>query len=76
MMPESFADRSLASRLIDHIGDLGFTVAAFRIGPQAEGGWELVALDHRTGESWRVEAADPLDAAAELAIMVGVELKE
>jgi hypothetical protein len=55
---------------------LGFTVAAYRIGPTAEGGWELVALDHRTGESWRVEADDPLDAAAELAIIVGVDLKE
>jgi hypothetical protein len=70
------ANRRFASQLIEHIGDLGLTVAAFRIGPQAEGGWELVALDNQTGESWRVEADDPLDAAAELAIMVGVELKE
>jgi hypothetical protein len=76
MVHEDSANRRLASQLIEHIGDLGLTVAAFRIGPQAEGGWELVALDHQTGESWRVEADDPLDAAAELAIMVGVELKE
>jgi hypothetical protein len=73
---EDSANRHLASRLIDHIGDLGFTVAVYRIGPTAEGGWELVALDHQTGESCRVEADDPLDAAAELAIMVGVDLKE
>lgn len=68
--------RRLASHLMDHIGDLGITVAALRIGPDAEGGWELTAHDHVTGEWWNVQADRALDAVVELAMMVGIDLEE
>jgi hypothetical protein len=41
------ADRShrrFANCLIDHIGDLGLTIVLYRIGQDAEGGWELAAI--------------------------------
>ena len=69
------SNRRLASRLIEHIGDLGIDVAVFRLGKQAEQGWVLTAHDHETGEWWRVEADRSLDGAVELAMMVGIDLE-
>jgi len=71
---EDLSHRRLASCLIDHIGDLGISVAAFRVGQEAEGGWEITAHDHVTGDWWNVKADRALDAAVELAMMVGIDL--
>ena len=68
-------ERRLASRLIEHIGDLGIDVAVFRVGKEAEQGWVLTAHDQESGEWWRVEVERSLDGAVELAMMVGIVLE-
>jgi len=69
------SNRRLASRLIEHIGDLGVDVAVFRVEKETEQGWVLTAHDQVTGAWWRVEADGALDAAVELAMMVGIDLE-
>ena len=73
-LAEDRADILSAGRIIDAIGDAGVTVAAYRIGPQAEGGWELAALNHTTGERWSVTGDRALDAATALAEAIGIDL--
>lgn len=75
-MIEDASSRRIGNCLIDHIGDMGITVATFKVGAEAEGGWELTAHDHETGEWWNVKADRILDAAAELATLVGLDLEE
>jgi hypothetical protein len=76
MLSEEASDRRTATRIVEAIGDAGVTVAASRIGPNAEGGWELAAIDHFTGERWSVTSDTALAAAVELAQQLGFDLEE
>jgi hypothetical protein len=66
--------RRLASRLIDHLGALGWNVVVHRIGSNAEGGCELQAwADGTRNETFRVESDRLYDAAFELSRLLGIE---
>ena len=75
-MPEDVVQRRLASVLIDHVGMIGVTVLVYRLGQNAEYGWELQAWDENSGERWRLEGDQVYPLACELAGLVGIDLTD
>lgn len=75
-MLDDVADRRLASMILDGIGDLGINVAVYRVGREAEGGWELLAWREDSSEQWRVESDRAYEAVCELAELVGFEVED
>jgi hypothetical protein len=73
-LAEDLSLRRLASRLIDHLGALGWNVIVHRIGHSAEGGWELQAwVDSTSNKTFRVESDHLYDATFELSQLLGID---
>lgn len=76
-MMEDPADRRLAGRIVDHIGEtLDISVLQYRVGPNAEGGWEFQGLNEQTGERFVIRADTAMAAAVQLADLFGVDLED